>query len=496
MFLFSINKIHFLLIFLLLAISCSKPISHSTLQPNIIFVLTDDMAHGELGINGNTIIKTPHIDKFSKDCLQFTNYNVAPTCAPSRAQIMTGRHEFYAGITHTICNRENLNENIILLPQHLKNAGYQTAMFGKWHLASKNNVKLAPHNRGFDTAIYTYNQLKRFDPVLSHNGQIKKYKGYCVDVVFEQFTKWVDNTINDKSPYFAYIATSAPHTPLAAPQKYIDLYKNTSLTEKQQIYYGMISNIDDNMGKLLHWLDNKKKCARETIVIFMTDNGHAISGPAGAGHDKYGFLTQGGLYNDGQRGGKTQSWRGSVRVPFLLRWPKIVTKGKKNKVLSSGIDILPTLTDIAGIAVEDPDIQGVSLLHNILGKGNNVSEDRLLYSHVGRWKSSEFLNDYKYVYASVFSKQYRLTWNKGQHPELYNYINDPGETTDITEQHPLLVQKMKNAYDQWWENSKKYMINDLKQIKKGEFHVQKNIQGKPSVWRQQELNFRQERNNK
>jgi arylsulfatase A-like enzyme len=456
-------------------------------RPNIILVLTDDMGKGELGVSGNAIIKTPNLDRFSQQCLRFTNFHVAQSCAPTRAQLMSGRHEFYAGVTHTICDREYLNPKLEILPQYLKKDGYQTGMFGKWHLGGgKKGPGYAPHERGFDEAIFTSNQLGRTNPKLSHNGKMRTFNGYCVDVVFSECMKWVDEIRSRDAPYFAYVATSAPHVPLAAPAEYRELYADAPLTSKAKTYYAMISNIDSNFGKLLGWLDDKKGAKRETIVIFMTDNGHAISGASGAGHDKYGTLSNKGLFNAGMRGGKGQPWQGGTCVPFFMRWPSVVKDGHDDPTLASGMDLLPTLAEIAGIPIKDTGVQGVSLLPNILQEPTGVPDDRLLFSHKGRWHSSEFLQDYQYVYASVCSKRYRLLWNEGQRPELYDYLNDPGEKANIIDQHPELVDTLTTRFNAWWEDSRTHMVNDLAQIQSGKF-VSRKTRGTPAQWREQEL---------
>ncbi|MDF7825453.1 arylsulfatase [Pontiellaceae bacterium B12227] len=440
--------------------------------PNVIFVLTDDMSWGELGMSGNTIIKTPHLDKLASQSLRFTNFNAAPTCAPTRAQLMSGKHEFSVGVTHTILDRENLRDDITLLPEILKRGGYQTGMFGKWHLSSPKHKTgltgkpLAPYERGFDTAIYTYNQLSpRFDPKLSHNGVESIYSGYCGDVVFDEGMKWMDSCSDDQ-PFFAYLATSIPHVPLAAPQRLIDLYADAPLSGKEKTYYAMISAVDENMGRLMEWMKNRTD-SRETILIFMTDNGHAISGPKGAGINLDGTLKENALYNAGFRGGKTQSWRGSTCVPFLIQWPGITQPNTENNTLASAMDILPTFAELSDVNIQDLNVQGMSLLPDIQGKPSRIPESRLLFTHVGRWKRSDELESSKFVYASVFNQRYRLVWGKDGQRALYDYANDRDESNDVSAEHPEVVQHLAREFDQWWEDVQQGMVNDLEQIRTG-----------------------------
>ncbi|HUV64693.1 MAG TPA: arylsulfatase [Sedimentisphaerales bacterium] len=466
-------RITITIITLLMGLAGAFAAEEKPLKPNIILVLTDDNAWGELGQSGNKLIKTPNIDRLAEQSLRFTNYHVAPSCSPSRAELMSGKHEFFVGVTHTILGRENLRDDIEILPQIMKRGGYQTGMFGKWHLASEKTgltgKSLAPYDRGFDTAIYTYNQLGRFDPKLNHNGEIKQHKGYCADVLFEQGMKWMESCDKDK-PYFMYLATSIPHVPLAAPQRFIDLYAGSGLTKNQQVYYAMVSAADENVGKLMAWL-GRQKSKRETILIFMTDNGHAIAGAPGAGHDHDGFLKEGGLFNAGFRGGKGQQWRGSTCVPFILRWPGVTKPNSTDNTLTSALDILPTFAEIAGVKLSDPELQGYSLLPNVLGKSTKVPSDRMLFTHVGRWESSDLMEQSQFKGASVLTSRYRLTWEKGVR-KLYAYADDRGELTDVAAQHPEVVEELTKAQDKWWQEAKKGMVNDLEQIRTGKIRRQ------------------------
>ena len=300
-----------------------------------------------------------------------------------------------------------------------------------------------------------------------------RFNGYCADVLFDQAMTWMDQSDPSK-PFFTYIATSIPHVPIAAPQKFLDMYKDACLTKNQQGYYAMVSAADANLGRLLGWLEGKT-FSRETIVIFMTDNGHAISGAPGAGHDHDGTLKEGGLYNAGLRGGKAQSWHGSTCVPFFIRWPG-VTKVGENDTLSSAMDILPTFAAIADVELDDPEITGYSLLPNIMGKESVVPDNRILVSHMGRWDRSDELEKSKFSSVSVYNKQFRLSWGftrdkrkpgMPREPQLFDYLSDRAESTDVAGRHPELVEQFKRHLDRWWEEMKPGMVNDLHQIKTG-----------------------------
>ena len=445
-------------------------------KPNIIFVLTDDMSWGEIGRTGNEIIQTPHLDRLYDQSLRFRNFHVSSYCAPTRAQLMSGRHEFFAGVTDTRYERDNLRDDIKILPQYFKDAGYRTAMIGKWHLASVEKgltgKSLAPHKRGFDMALYVRNQVNRFNPYLNRNGINEKFQGYCGDILFDEAIKWIESG-DDEQPHFLYLATSIPHGPVAAPVEYLAIYEDSGLTEKQAGYYAMVSNVDTNMGRLMKWLE-KRENKRKTILIFMTDNGHAISGYHGAGHNSRGFLEQDGLYNAGLRGAKNQQWQGGTCVPFFLHWPGIADKGLDNYTLRSGMDILPTFCEIIGIKPDDPDLQGHSLLNDILGKPSSIPQDRVLINHAGRWTYPTEMESFKYN-ASMITNRFRLVWERESKSNkdakrslaLYDYRTDHGEQENIVDQHPELVEKLQEMYEPWWQAAKKGMVNDLHQMKTG-----------------------------
>src|SRR5262245_41170005 len=195
-------------------------------RPNIIFVLTDDQGYGDLSCHGNPILRTPNLDRLHDEGVRFLDFHVSPTCSPTRSALMTGRHEFRNGVTHTIFERERLTLNATTLAQVLKSAGYTTGIFGKWHLGDQ--AEYQPDRRGFDEVFIhggggigqtfpgscgdapgnTY-----FDPAILHNGRFEKTHGYCTDVFFAQATQWMES-VKGKRPFFAYLTPNAPHAPL------------------------------------------------------------------------------------------------------------------------------------------------------------------------------------------------------------------------------------------------------------------------------------------
>ena len=206
-------------------------------KPNIILVMTDDQGYGDLGCHGNPVLKTPHIDQFYSEALRFTEFHVSPTCAPTRSALMTGRHEFRNGVTHTINERERLTLKATTVAQLLKSVGYQTGIFGKWHLGDE--AAYQPDQRGFAECFIhgaggigqTYAgscgdapNNSYFNPAILHNRVFEKTAGYCTDVFFGQAEKWIDQQRKTDAPFFAYITPNAPHGPLDCPPEYEQKY--------------------------------------------------------------------------------------------------------------------------------------------------------------------------------------------------------------------------------------------------------------------------------
>ena len=413
----------------------------SSKTPNIVLVLTDDQGYGDLGFHGNPILKTPNLDAFARQSVRFTDFHVSPTCAPTRASLMTGRHEFRSGVTHTINERERLSLKAVTLPQILKTVGYATGIFGKWHLGDEDAYQ--PGRRGFDEVFIhgaggigqTYAGScgdapgnTYFDPAIRHNGRFVKTKGYCTDVFFGQALQWMDAKRREKSPFFACITPNAPHAPLHCPAEYSKRYAGKVDTNAAK-FYGMIENIDDNFGRLIAKLD-EWGIARDTLVIFMTDNG----GTAGVK-----------IFNAGMRGAKVTPYEGGVRVPSFWRWPAGFSGGQDCAALTAHVDILPTLAQLTGAKLrEGVPLDGWSLLP-LLKNPQAEWADRFLFTHVGRWEKGKAA-EAKFTNCAVRNTRFRFVNNQ----ELYDLKADPGEKNNVIADHPEAVTTMRAAYDQWW----------------------------------------------
>ena len=251
-------------------------------KPNIILVMPDDVGYGDYACLGNPIMRTPSVDSFQKQSLLFTQFHVSPTCSPTRSALMSGRHEFKNGVTHTIGGRERMSLNTFTLPQMLKSVGYATGIFGKWHLGDEEAYR--PESRGFDE-VYIHGSggigqsgdapgNNNINPTLWHNGKFEKTKGYCTDLFFAQAIKWMDGKREAKQPFFAYIPLNAAHAPHVVPEEYYQQYLGKpGVKEEVAKFFGMLENIDTNFGALLAKL-KEWGIENNTLVIYIgTDNG-------------------------------------------------------------------------------------------------------------------------------------------------------------------------------------------------------------------------------
>jgi len=434
--------IHYFLLIFFGLYACQSNKSNTKIKPNIILIMTDDQGYGDLACHGNPWIKTPEMDKLYEQSVRLTDFHVGTTCAPTRSGLMTGRNCNEVGVWHTIIGRNFLRQGEVTIADMLKENGYATGMFGKWHLGD--NYPYRPQDRGFDEVVYhggggvgqtpDYWNNDYFDDTYFRNGKPEKFEGYCTDIWFEEAAKFIESK-KDK-PFFCYIATNAPHGPFHAPQKYLDMYQGVDEIPNQN-FYGMITNIDDNLGELRQKLE-EWELEKNTILIFMTDNGSA----AGIQLDKSSFPTGKG-FNAGMRGKKGSPYEGGHRVPFFIHWPDgNLDVGKDVNYVTSYTDVVPTILDLCGIEYNPKlPFEGESLV-SLMKSTDSPWKSRTIFTDTQR---REFLEKWKD--ASIMTDQYRLI--KGI--ELYNHDTDPGQTTDVSAQFPEVVDTMRKEYEIWWD---------------------------------------------
>ncbi|WP_422082586.1 arylsulfatase [Ulvibacterium sp.] len=450
------RPIPYLLLFCIIYMRPVPSVAQQGERPNVILVITDDQGYGDLGITGNPHVKTPTLDAFAKESVRLTNFYVSPVCAPTRASLMTGRYSLRTGIRDTYNGGAIMASTEVTIAEMLKQADYRTGIFGKWHLGD--NYPSRPQDQGFDESVihlaggmgqvgdfttYFKGDRSYFDPVLWHNGKQEAYIGYCSDIFADQAIRFIEK--NRSNPFFCYLSFNAPHTPLQVPQKYYDRYKDidpssgfkdddrpfTEMTEKDKEdarkVYAMVSNIDDNLGRLFQKL-KELKLEKNTIVIFMTDNG-----------------PQQVRYVAGMKGRKGSVYRGGVRVPFYLRYPKKIKGNRDIETTAAHIDVLPTLAEICDLEVpRDRKLDGRSLVP--LFQGKKEWQERLLFFYWTRKYPVRYINmalqqgPYKLVAQTNFDASLKDF-------EMYHVLNDPYEQKNLAMENTAMVQRLKNEMD-------------------------------------------------
>ncbi len=418
-------------------------------QPNIILIITDDQGYYDLSGHGNPHLATPNLDKLREESVRFTRFQVSPTCAPTRSAIMSGRAPFYVGVTHTILERERMKLGVPTMPEMLRDAGYTTGLFGKWHLGDQDPYR--PDQRGFDEVFMhgaggigqSYQGScgdapgnNYFDPAILHNNTFVKTKGFCTDVFFNQAMTWMESQKGNK-PFFTYITTNAPHGPYIAPDSYKKKFIEAGMPSSTVGFYGMIENIDDNIGRLTAKL-SEWGIENDTLLIFMTDNGPAASN-----------------YNGDHKGQKNSVDEGGTRVPSFWRWPGVLTPGTDVDRIANHYDLLPTFAEIVGGTLKQQDqLHGKSLVP-LLKDANAPWEDRYRVFHRGRWPIGEAAGARDDGFA-VRNQRFRLVGRD----QLYDMENDPSQKKNVIADHPDVAQKMNAVYDEWFDGALPNMVNE------------------------------------
>ncbi|MGC9326008.1 MAG: arylsulfatase [Candidatus Hinthialibacter sp.] len=405
--------------------------AESTQKPNVILILTDDQGFGDVGVNGNDKIRTPNMDRLSREGVTLSQFYVCPVCAPTRACLMTGRYNYRTGVTDTWLGRAMMHPGETTMAEIFQASGYRTGIFGKWHLGD--NYPMRPNDQGFQTSlVHKGGGIGQpadppgnmyHDPILFQDGKPAKARGYCTDVFTDAAIRFIGQ--NKDQPYFAYLSTNAPHTPLQIDDKYVQPYLDMGLDETTAKVYGMIENIDDNIGRLLSKLRELHQ-EDNTIVIFMTDNG-----------------PQQPRYVAGLRGRKGSVYEGGVRVPCFIRWPQRFQADKSIDRIASHLDVLPTLINLCGLKKPDEvHMDGVDLTPLLTGAAQEWP-DRTLFFQWHRGNEPE-----KYRDCAARSQRYKLVNGR----ELYDIEHDPFEKSDIASDHPDIVQQMRAQYEAWFRD--------------------------------------------
>ena len=418
--------------------------AESATRPNIIVILTDDQGWGDLGVNGNTNLRTPNIDSLAADGAKFDRFYVCPVCSPTRAEFLTGRYHVRGGVFSTSTGGERLDLDERTIGQHFRGAGYATAAYGKWHNGMQ--YPYHPNARGFDDyyGFCSGHWGDYFSPPLEHNGRPVKGDGFIIDDFTNHALTFID--AHRSEPFFVYLPFNTPHSPMQVPDEYYAKFRDADLklrAEPRELAGGgkgkgkkaplgadgkpsedldftraalaMCENIDANVGRILKKLD-ETKLAENTIVLYFCDNGPNAP-----------------RWNGGMKGRKGSVDEGGVRSPLLVRWPGVIKPGTVVKPIAGAIDLLPTLADLAGVplAAGGKPLDGVSNAPYLRGEAVEPPH-RKIFSH---WAGK----------VSVRTQQFRLD-HEGK---LFDMVADPGQSTDVADAHQEVAADLRSAVAAW-----------------------------------------------
>jgi arylsulfatase A-like enzyme len=404
-------------------ISCASLLAAEASRPNVVIFLADDAGWGDYGHSGNSMARTPHIDSLAREGVSLDRFFVQPVCSPTRAEFLTGRYHPRSGVQGVSTGQERMDLGEKTIADAFKSAGYATGAFGKWHNGSQ--WPYHPQARGFDEYYgHTSGHWgEYFDPPLERNGRMERARGYIVDVCTDEALSFIER--NKARPFFCYVPFTTPHSPWAVPDVYWQRFKDKSMTlratqpqqenlDQTRCALAMLENQDWNVGRILRKLD-ELGVAENTIVLYFSDNGPNSS-----------------RWNGGMKGRKGTVDEGGVRSVCFLRWPAKLPKGRSVPEIAGAIDLLPTLTALAGVKrVGDKPLDGRDLSPLLFGK-DVAWPERMIFSS---WAGN----------VSVRTPKYRLDAGG----RLYDMLADPGQARDVATNHPEVAARLTQALVDW-----------------------------------------------
>ncbi len=433
-----------------LSLSFAAAIPHSQAseaKPNVILIMTDDQGYGDIAAHGHPYLITPNMNRLWEKSVRLTQFHVDPTCSPTRSALMTGRYSGRVGVWHTVMGRNLLREDETTMAEVFQQAGYRTGIFGKWHLGD--SYPYGARFRGFDDAIVHYaggvgqtpdywgNDY--FEDHYNDNGVWRRFQGYCTDVWFGEALRFIRES--GDQPFFLYLPTNAAHqTRPHVEARYRALYDDADAPEAAKVFWGMITNIDDNLGVFFERMDSMG-LMENTILIFMGDNGTAI----GSRHwpeDQQSEWSQ--RYNTGLRGSKASHYDGGHRIFCYVHYPQGgIVGGRDIEQITAHIDIMPTLLELTGIpAPRNVDFDGTSIVP-LLTNQESDWPNRTLFLH-----NQRVIDPIKWKDTSVMTDRWRLVDNM----ELYDIKKDRGQQHNVIDDYPDVADLLRSQYDEWWED--------------------------------------------
>lgn len=439
-------------------------------RPNVIVIMTDDQGIGDFGCMGNSLVETPNVDAMFRQSVYFSNFYVHPVCTPTRACLMTGRYNYRTRAIDTFVGRAMMDTEEVTIAERLKAAGYATGIFGKWHLGDCYPMRAM--DQGFDYSVVHRGggigqssdppgaEAAYTNPILFHNGQPRRENGYCTDVYYEHAIGFIQECKSRELPFLVYLADNCPHGPFKdVPREWWEKYKDVDLThdkypqvnggnpvnentnkDKNARVYAMVSNIDENIGRLQEEL-KRLELYENTIVIFLTDNG-----PNGA------------RYVKGLRGQKTSVYEGGIKTMCLMQWPARIREHRKVEQLAAHIDLHPTILGACGIPVdvESPKLDGVSLMPLVNGQQVDWEKTRKpLFIQTHRGNAPQ-----RFHHFAVRDHRWKLVHHSGFHNEgterrdyeLFDIVNDPFEKDNVVDQEPDIAARLLEQYSRWFND--------------------------------------------
>lgn len=421
-------------------------------RPNVVLVLTDDQGYGDIGAHGNPDIRTPRLDRFHSESVRFANFYACPLCSPTRASLLTGRYNYRTGVVDTWVGLAMMRPEERTLAELLREAGYRTGIFGKWHLGD--HYPMRPQEQGFEECLVHKGAgiggrtnppgNLYYDPVLFHNEKAKEYKGYCTDIFFRAALEFIET--HAEEPFFVYLPTNVPHVPLEIAAEEVAPYLEAGLDESTARHYAMLANLDTNFGRLADALE-RLGLAEDTIVVFMSDNGPI-----------------GNRFNAGLRDRKGSVYDGGIKVPFFVRWPGKIPGGRDVDRIAGGIDLLPTILDLCGVSLpRDLRLDGRSLSPLMLGPVPDWP-DRTLFFQQCRPDREGVDVPRLFTHAAARDQQYKIVMSVPppadrfsratpfEETELFDMTADPAESVNLAARYPDIVQRMRRDYEAWFRD--------------------------------------------
>jgi arylsulfatase A len=433
-------------------------------RPNVVLFLSDDLGYGDLACHGNPHVKTPQLDQFASQAVEFSRFYVNPVCAPTRAALMTGRYNFRTGVADVFGKGCELAPAEVTVATILRKAGYATGLFGKWHLG--NTPATAPEAHGFDEVLTFHGHElpagEYFNPTLLHNGKPEKQVGYCEDIFTDAAIAFVRQ--HRGKPFFVYLPTNLIHVPLVVDAKRTAQYEGLGLHENTRKLYGMVSSTDYNFGRLRAAV-KEQGLEENTLFIYLSDNGPSLT------------LDPATRYVAGLNGLKGTVYDGGIRVPCFVRWPAGFKSPATVKRMATLMDLLPTILDVTAAPLPaDVKLDGRSLLPLLRNPAADWPDGRTFFTQwdsgqtprrgqafaviTEKWKLVQAvgmdMKEQQHIrdtYARLCELQGRGRRSiDGILPrfELYDIANDPTETRDVAAEHPEVVEQLRNQYNAWF----------------------------------------------